>query len=234
MVLLFLPLSSFKHMSASYPKTTDCKKFNPHSTHHPLPAKFSRSVKKLFYSWFDWSYFVRPVYLYLHGWLGQLSSSIYIIKVLSWIILLTTPTTIIIIKRISTAPICRTRLYNNARTHARTHTHTHTHTHTQRTQQHTHSTHTRAWVGGGHRLGCEKQKRRIPWQQRKQVTYRTYVYICTHLLFHFQVELVIIYTASVWFCHTLSNTTFSTTKREKEKKITSQYKRPQNTYCITP
>ena len=247
MVLLFLPLSSFKHMSASYPKTTDCKKFNPHSTHHPFPAKFSRSVKKLFYSWFDWSYFVRPVYLYLHGWLGQLSSSIYIIKVLSWIILLTTPTTTIIIKRISTAPICRTRLYNNARTHARTHahthtythtrthTHTHTHTHKQNTTTHTQYTHSRVGRGGGGGgIGSAvKNKNGIFHGNNgnKSRTVRMYIYV--HIFYFIFKWLVIIYTASVWFCHTLSNTTFSTTKREKEK-ITSQYKRPQNTYCITP
>ena len=71
---------------------------------------------------------------------------------------------IIIIKRISRAPIYRTRwqhraLYNNtnnththththARTHARTHAHTHTHTHT-----HTQS------VERGDGQGCEKQFR---------------------------------------------------------------------------
>ena len=62
------------------------------------------------------------------------------------------PTIIIIIKRISRAPIYRTRwehrvLYSN--THARTHTHTHTHT---RTHARTHTTehnntHTVGWSG---------------------------------------------------------------------------------------
>ena len=59
---------------------------------------------------------------------------------------------IIIIKRISKAPIYHTRwqhraLYNNTNTHTRTHTQTHTHTHARaraRTHAHTHTrTHAR-------------------------------------------------------------------------------------------
>ena len=66
---------------------------------------------------------------------------------------------IMIMKRISRAPIYRTRweyraLYNNTndrQTHTHTHTHTHTYTHTH-THTHTH----KHSVGRGDRHGCKK------------------------------------------------------------------------------
>ena len=70
---------------------------------------------------------------------------------------------IIIIKRISRAPIYHTRWQHRALYNYTNHTHTHTHTHTQytharaRARAHTH-THTHS-VGRGDGQGCEEQFR---------------------------------------------------------------------------
>ena len=227
-------------MSASYPKTTDRKKFNPHPTHHPLPAKFSTSVKNLlsFFLLLIWLIIFRSPCLSVSSWLTGATIIKYLHKVLSRIIILTT---IIIIKRISTAPICRTRwehrvLYNN--THARTHTHTHTqHTHATEhnntyTTEHnnTHSTLARGLGGIG---SAVKNKNGLFHGNNGNTSHVPYVCIYMYTSF-------ISFSSGVShhihsFCVVLSHIVkHNILSNNNNKKFTSQYKRPQNTYCITP